>query len=153
MSKYFQEKHHWSEETSLSIDWLASDREYKQLPTGRRLALFKLQNGLWPTYSILHQRQPTHSSTCPRCCLNPEIYNHVLCCPQAQTTRLQKWYTVATTLKLTLKTPSPIYNALEHSIRSWQEGDPDPQWPLPLPSDNDPIDHAIFLAYTKQSSI
>ena len=45
MSKYFKEKHHWSEETFLSIDWLASDREYKRFPTGRRLASFKLQNG------------------------------------------------------------------------------------------------------------
>ena len=115
MSKYFQEKHRWSEETFLSIDWLASDREYKRLPTGRRLASFKLQNGLWPTYSVLHQRQPTHSPTCPRCCLDPETYNHVLCCPQAQTTWLQQWCTVATTLKA----PSPIYDALEHGIRSW----------------------------------
>ena len=81
------------------------------------------------------------------------MHNHVLCCPQAQTTRLQKWCTVATTLKSILKTPSPIYNALEHGIRSWQEGDPDPQWPFSLPPDNNPIDQAIFLAYTKQSSI
>ena len=34
LSKYFKEKHHWSEETLHSIDWLASDQEYKQLPTG-----------------------------------------------------------------------------------------------------------------------
>ena len=153
MSKYFKEKHHWSEETFVSIDWLASDREYKRLPTGRRLASFKLQNGLWPTYSVLHQHQPTQSPTCPRCCLDPETHNHVLCCPQAQTTRLQKWCTVATTLKSILQTPSPIYNALEHGMRSWQGGDPDPEWPFPLPSENNPIDQAIFSEYTKQLSI
>ena len=89
MSKYYKEKHNWSEETFLSIDWLASDREYKRLPTGRRLASFKLQNRLWPTYSILHQCQPTQSPTCPRWCLDSETHNHVLCCPQAQTTWLQ----------------------------------------------------------------
>ena len=90
MSKYFKEKHHWSEEPFLSIDWLASDKEYKQLPTGRRLASFKLQNGLWPMFSIIHQHQPTHSPTCPRCCLDPETHNYVLCCLQAQTTQAPK---------------------------------------------------------------
>ena len=79
MSKYLKEKNHWSEETFLSINWLASDREYKRLPTGRQLESLKLQNGLWPTYSVLHQRQPTQSPTCPRCCLDPETHNHVLC--------------------------------------------------------------------------
>ena len=153
MSKYFQEKHRWSEETFLSIDWLVSDREYKWLPTERQLALFKLQNGLWPTYSVLHQHKQTHSPTCPRCSLYPEMHNHALCCPQAQTTRLQQWCTIAKTIKSTFKTLSPIYDALEHGIRSWQEGNPDPQWPFPLPSDNDLIDQALFLAYTKQSSI
>ena len=90
---------------------------------------------------------------CPRCCLDSETHNHVLCCRQAQTTWLQRWCMVATTLKSTHKTPSLIYDTLEHGIRSWQGCDPDPQWPFPLPSDNDPIDQAIFLAYTKQSSI
>ena len=153
MSMYFKEKHCWSKETFLSIDWLTSDKEYKRLPTGRRLASFKLQNRLWPTYSVLHQWKPAHSPTCPRCCLDPETHNHVLCCPQAQTTWLQQWCTVVTILKSTLKTPCPIYNTLEHGIRSWQEGDPDPQWPFPLPSNSDPIEQVIFLAYTKQSSI
>ena len=127
--------------------------EYKRLPTGYRLASFKLQNGLWPTYSVPHQHKPTQSPTCARCCLDPETHNHVLCFPKAQTTWLQKWCTVATTLKSKLKTPSPIYDALEHGIRTWYEGNPDPQWPFPLPSDNDPINQANFLAYTKQSSI
>ena len=118
MSKYFKEKHCWSEETFLSIDWLALDREYKCLPTGCRLASFKLQNGLWPMYSVLHQCKPVQSLTCPRCCLDPETHIHVLCCPQAQTIRFQQWCTVATTLKTTLKTPSSIYSTLEHGIRS-----------------------------------
>ena len=83
ISKYFNEKHHWTEETFLSIDWIASDREYKRLPTGRRLASFKLQNRSWPMYTVLHQRQPTQSPTCPRYGLDPETYNHVLCCPYA----------------------------------------------------------------------
>ena len=83
MSKYFKEKHCWSEETFLSIDWIASNKKYKQSPTGHWLASFKLQNGLWPTYSVLYQRQPTQSPTCPRCCLDSETHNHVLCCPQA----------------------------------------------------------------------
>ena len=104
-------------------------------------------------YSVLHQRQQTQSPTCPRCCLDPERHIHVSCCPQAQITQLQQWCTVATTLKSKLQTTSPIYNALEHIIRSWQEGNPDPQWPFFLPSDNDLIDQAIFLAFTKQSSI
>ena len=77
MTKYFQEKHCWSEETFLSIDWLTSGKEYKRLPTGRRLASLTLQNRLWPTYSVLHQCKPTHSPTCPRCCLDPETHNHV----------------------------------------------------------------------------
>ena len=153
MSKYFKEKYCWSEETFLSIDWLATDKEYKWLTSGYWFATFKLQYGLWPSYSILHQQKPTQSPTCPRCYLDPETHNHVLCCPQAQTTWLQKWCIVATTLKSTLKTPSPIYNTLEHGIRSWQEGNPDPQWPNPLPSDNDPFDQVIFLTYTKQSPI
>ena len=81
MSKYFKEKHHWTEEAILSIDWLASDKEYKPLHTRHRLASFKLQNRSWPMYTVLHQRQPTQSPTCPRCGLDPETYNHVLCCP------------------------------------------------------------------------
>ena len=42
---------------------------------------------------------------------------------------------------------------LENGIRSWQEEGPNPQWPYPIPSDNDPINQPIFLAYTRQSSI
>jgi hypothetical protein len=45
MSTYFNEKYHWSEGTFLSIDWLASDKEYKQLSTGHWMASFKLQLG------------------------------------------------------------------------------------------------------------
>ena len=102
MSTYFKEKHCWSEDTFLSIDWIASNKKYKQSPTGHRLASFKFQNRLWPTYSILYHPKPSQSPTCPKCCLDPETHNHVLSCPQAQTTWLQQWCTVATTLKSTL---------------------------------------------------
>ena len=81
MSKYFKEKHCWSEESFLSIELLESDKEYKWLPTGRLLASFKLQNGLWPTYSVHHQCKPTHSPTSPRCCLDPEMCgSHISFC-------------------------------------------------------------------------
>ena len=76
------------------------------------------------------------------------LITHVLCCPQAQSIQLYKWCTVKTTLKSTLKFLIIIYDALDHGIRSWQEGNPDPQWPFPLPSDNDNINQTIFLAYT-----
>ena len=84
MSTYFKEYHCWPNETFLSIDWVGSNKEFKWLPRGRQLASFKLQNGQWPTYSVLHQQKTTHSPTRPRCCLDPEMHNHVLCCPQAQ---------------------------------------------------------------------
>ena len=32
MSAHFKEKHHWSEDTFLSIDWPSSDKEYKDSP-------------------------------------------------------------------------------------------------------------------------
>ena len=39
---------------------------------------------------------------------------------------------------------------LAHStIRSWQEGNPDPLWPLTISSDSDSINQAVYLAYTK----
>ena len=63
-----------------------------------------------------------------------------------------QWCIDKATLKFTFKTPSPIYDTLKHGIRSWQEGNPDPQWPFSIPSVNDFIVQAIFLAYTKQSS-
>ena len=69
----------------LSIDWLASDKEYKQLSTGCWFPSFKLQNALWPMQYVLHQCKPAQSPTCPRCHLSPETHDHVLCCPQAQT--------------------------------------------------------------------
>ena len=45
ISAHLKEKHHWSEDTFLSIDWSALDKEYKRLSTGCWLAAFKLQNG------------------------------------------------------------------------------------------------------------
>ena len=118
MSKYFKEKHCWSGKTFHSIDWQASNKEYKQLPTGRQLASFKLQNGLWPTYSVLHQRKPTRSPTFPRCCLCHETHKLVICFSQAQTTWLQQCCIVETAFKSALKTPSPIYGALVYGIKS-----------------------------------
>ena len=87
MSTYFNEKYHWSEDTILSIDWLASDKEYKQLSTGHWIASFKLQNGIRPMQYVLHQHIPAQYPACPRCHLSPETHDHVLCCPQAQTSR------------------------------------------------------------------
>ena len=121
---YFKEKHHWSKDTFLSIDWSASDKEYKWLSTGFWLASFKLQNGLWPTQYVLHQCIPAQYPACPRSCLSPETHDHVLCCPQAQTAWLQYWCSVGTVLKSTLHTPDPIYNNFKNGIRSCQEGVP-----------------------------
>ena len=149
MSAHFKEKHHWTEDTFLSIDWPSSDKEYKRLSAGRQLAAFTLQNGLWPTQYVLNQRKPAQSPTCPRYHLRPETQNHVLCCPQAQTSQLQQWHSVETVFKSTLHTPSPIYNVIEYGIRSWQEGDANLQWPIPILSDNDPTNQSIFLAYTR----
>ena len=57
MSAYFKEKYHWSEDTFLSIHWLAAEKEYKQLSTGHRLASFKLHNELWLMQYMLHQHK------------------------------------------------------------------------------------------------
>ena len=55
MSTYFKENFHWSEDIFLSIDWLASEKEYKQPSTGHWIASFKLQNELKPMQYVLHQ--------------------------------------------------------------------------------------------------
>ena len=94
MSAYFKEKYHWSKDTFLSIDRLASDKEYKWLSTGLPLASFKLQNGLWPTQYVLHQCIPAQYPACPRSCLSSERHDHVLCCPLAQTSQLHQWLSV-----------------------------------------------------------
>ena len=153
MSTYFNEKYHWSEGIFLSIDWLVSDKEYKQLSTGHWIASFKLQNGIRTMLYVHHQSKSAQYPACPRFPLSPETHDHVLCCPQAQTSWLQQWYSVAIVLKSTLHTSNPIFNTFENGIRSWQEGDPNLQWPFPIPSDNDPIIQSIFLAYTRQSSM
>jgi hypothetical protein len=72
MSTYFNEKYHWSEGTSLSIDWLASDKEYKQLSTGHWIASFKLQKGIRPMHYVLHQHIPAQYPACPRYFHSPE---------------------------------------------------------------------------------
>ena len=73
--------------------------------------------------------------------------------PKAQSNQLQQWCTHETTLKSTSNNPSPMYNAPEHVIKSWHEGNLNLQWPFSLSSDNDPTNQTIFLAYTKHSSI
>ena len=106
-----------------NIDWDSSEREYQRLSPGQRLASFKLQNGMWPTNKILHQRKQIPSPLCSRCNLYPETHNHVLCRELAQPIRLQQWNTVTTVIKTTLNTPTSLYEALEFGIRSWQEGE------------------------------
>ena len=145
MSTYFNEKYHWSEDIFLSIDWLASDKEYKQLSTGHWIASFKLQNGIGPIQYVLHQHKSAQYPACPRCHLSPETNDHVLCCPQAQTSWLQQWCSIETVFKSILHTPNSIFDAFENGIGSWQEGDPNLQWPFPIPSDNDPINQSINL--------
>ena len=67
--------------------------------------------------------------------------------------RLQQWRLVSSVLKTTLNTPLPIHDALQFGIRSWQEGEQDIQWPFPLPSNLDPIEEAIYLAFHQQTKI
>ncbi len=45
-------KNGWTTAIFHSIDWESSEREYKCLSYGRRLASFKIQQGLWPTISF-----------------------------------------------------------------------------------------------------
>jgi hypothetical protein len=130
MEDYFLNKFGWDTPTFSNIDWDSSEREYQRLSPGRHLASFKLQNGLWPTNKILHQRKQIPSPLCSRCNLYPETHNHVLSCEQAQPTRLQQWNIVTTVIKTTLNTPTPIYDALEFGIRSWQECESDIHWPF-----------------------
>jgi hypothetical protein len=153
MQDYFLNKFGWDAPTFGNIDWDSSEREYQHLSPGCRLASFKLQNGLWPTNKILHQRKQIPTPLCSRCNLYPETHNHVLCCEYAQPIQLQQWDLVRSVLKTTLNTPTPIFNALEFGIRSWQEGESDSHWPFSLPSGSDPIDEAIYLAFHYQTAI
>jgi hypothetical protein len=83
MQDDFLNKFGWDTPTFSNIDWDSSEREYQRLSPGCRLASFKLQNSLWPTNKILHQRKQIPSPLCPRCTLYPETHNHILCCEQA----------------------------------------------------------------------
>ena len=78
MADYFHQKFGWDNITFSNIDWDSSEKEYCRLSPGRRLASFKLQNGMWPTNKTLHQRQQAPFPLCSRCNLNPETHNHVL---------------------------------------------------------------------------
>ena len=153
VTDYFQHKFGWDNITFSNIDWDLSEKEYCCLFPGRRLASFKLQNGLWPTNKTLHQCKQAPSPLCSWCTLHPETHNHVLCCEQAQPIWLQQWLLVSSVLKTTLNTPLPIHDALEFGIRSWQEGEQDIQWPFPFPSSSKPIDEAIYLAFHQQTKI
>jgi hypothetical protein len=130
MQDYFLNKFGWDTPIFSNIDWNSSEREYQCLSPGWRLASFKLQNGLWPTNKILHQRKQIPSPLCPRCNLYPETHNHVICCVHAQPIWLQQWNIVATVIKTTLNTPTSIYEALEFGICSWQEGESYIHWPF-----------------------
>ena len=153
MQDYFHNKYGWDTATFHNIDWDTSEKEYHQFSPGRRLASFKLQNDLWLTNQILPQCKNIPSPFCSHCTQHPEMYNHVLSCKHAQQIRLQLWNKVITVLTTTLKTPTPLQDALEFGIRSWQEGDSDIHWPFPFPSGSDPIDSAIFIAFHYQTSI
>jgi hypothetical protein len=153
MQNYFLNKFGWDTPTFGNIDWDSSEREYQCLSPGCYLASFKLQNGLWPTNKILHQRKQIPTPLCSHCNLYPETHNHVLCCEHAQPIWLQQWDLVRSVLKTTLNTPTPIYNALEFVIHSWQEGESYIHWPFTIPSGSDPIDEAIYLAFHYQTGI
>ena len=121
----FLTKSGWDTPIFANIDWDSSEREYQWLSPGWRLASFKLQNGLWPTYKILHQSKHIPSPLCSCCNYYPGTHNHVLCCEQAQPIRLQQWNLVTSVIKTNLNTPTPIYKTLEFGICSWQEGESD----------------------------
>ena len=128
MQDYFLNKFGWDTPTFSNIDWDSSERVHQHLSPGRRLASFKLQNGLWPTNKILHQYKKIPSPLSSHCTLYPETHNHVLSCEQAQLTQLQQWNLVTSVLKANLNTPTSLYEALEFGIRSWQEGESDIHW-------------------------
>ena len=153
MADYFQHKFGRDNKTFSNIDWDSSEKEYYRLSPGRRLASFKLQNGLWPINKTLHQRKQAPSPLCSWCNLDPETHNHVLYCEQAQPTRLQQWLLVPSVLRTTLNTPAPIHDALKFGIRSWQEGEHEVLWPFPFPSSSNAIDDAIYLAFHQQTKI
>ena len=153
MQEYFHKKFGWDTATFHNIDWDSSEKEYHPLSLGRRLASFKLQNGLWLTNKILHKCKKIPSPLCSQCTQHPETHNHVLCCKHAQQIRLPLWNKVTTVLTATLKTPTLLQDALEFGICSLQEGDTDTHWPFPFPSKSDPTDDAIFIAFHYQTSI
>ena len=125
MQDYFLNKFDWDALTFCNIDWDSLERVYQCLSSGCRLASFKLQIGLWQTNKALHGCKEITSPLSSRCTLYPEAHNHVLCCEQAQPIQLQQWNLVTSVLKANFNTPTPIYEALEFGIRSWQVGESD----------------------------
>ncbi len=150
--KRYCNKYGWHSDVFHSIAWESSERKYKRLSYCRRLASFKLQQGLWPTnYTILRRRKDAPSLLCSRCATEVETHDHVLCCSAAQSHRLAQWSFVTTTLREASSTPKALLNALEHGICSWQEGEDIISWPFPYPSDH--VGTAIHATFQAQALI
>ena len=146
-------KYGWSTPIFLSIDWESSEKESRRLSYGRSLATFKLQQGLWPTYTVLNQRNPSHPALCPRCNVDPETHDHVLRCTNAHDFRSSQWAEVVSTFKDTLRTPRVLLRAIECGIRSWQDGIAPIQWPYPIPPNSDTLGSSIYNAFLQQTAI
>ena len=151
--KYFQTRHGWTQSISDSIDWKSSTSAYKHLSYGRRLAMFKLINGQWPTNKILHRHGKAPASLCPRCSNAVEDHDHVLTCSASCHFRDTKWTALSDHLKSKLRTPPHILLALTHGLQSWENGDIPPLWPLPDPSPTDPLLWTTYQAYVQQTAI
>jgi hypothetical protein len=136
-----------------SIYWQFSHAVYKRLSYSRKLASFKLQQGLWPTTAVLHLQKEAASPNCLRCLLEPETHAHVLRCNSAQEIRQILWKKVSSLLQDNLETPKALTNALEYGIRSWQEGEDAIVWPFPDPAPSDQIDITLYSAFYQQSLI
>lgn len=150
--QYFHTTHGWSEDIFLTIDWVSSSRDLHHLPYGRKLAMFKLVNGQWPTYKQLHCRHQHPTPQCPRCASAIETNDHVLQCPSATAIRHKSWALVSQVLVEKLKTPPFLITALESGIVAWQEGRPT-LWPFPPPLSTDPFATAVHAAHRQQSQI
>ena len=94
---FFQTRHGWMQAISDSIDWTSSTSAYKHLSYGRKLAMFKLINGQWPTNKILRRRGKAPTSLCPRC--SNAVEDHNLTCSASCHFRDTKWTTLSDHLK------------------------------------------------------
>ncbi len=153
MRSRYHKKFGWTQGIFDSINWQSSHAVYKRLLYSRKLASFKLQQGLWPTTAVLHLWKEAASPNCLRCLLEPETHAHVLCCNSAQEIRQTLWKKVSSLLHDNLKTPKALTNALEYGIWSWQEGEDAVLWPFPDPAPSDQIDMTLYSAFYQQSWI